>query len=132
MQALATQFVGGWVFSRFDETDPGTRERWSKVPKEIQQEILTEAPKAILEVTKDAMIKHLQGVPDQRSAYMVEGAGVLNPESLVIRTVDEGRKDIRFGSADTMRVEDLDKKDSFVTIFVRKAGAAPAPLPPPR
>lgn len=118
---LAPRLLGVWVFSRFDLDDPGTKARWSAVPLDDQKDILAAAPQATLTITKDTLATHLADVPEKKSTYTLEPPAPGAPEGVVIlKTSDEGRKKVSFPDAVTMRVEDLDKKDSFVTLFVRK------------
>ena len=118
---VIAQMIGAWGFSRFDLDDAGTKARWSAVPPDLQKEILKTAPEAWLFIAKDTMVTRLNGVPEKKSTYTIEGESAAFPKgTLVVKTNDEGRKAIRMLDADTMRVEDLDKKDAFVTIFARK------------
>jgi hypothetical protein len=120
-EAALTQMIGAWGFSRFDLDDAGTKARWSAVPPDLQKEILKTAPEAWLFVGKDTLITRLNGVPEKKSTYTLEAESAAFPKgTVVVKTSDEGRKAIRLLDADTMRVEDLDKKDSFVTVFARK------------
>ena len=113
--------IGAWGFARFDLDDAGTKARWSAVPPDLQKEILKSAPEAWLFIGKDTMVTRLNGVPEKKSTYTVEAdSAAFPPGTVVVKTNDEGRKAIRFLDVDTMRVEDLDKKDSFVTVFARK------------
>jgi len=121
---LATKLVGYWVFSAFDLTDASTSAKWNAVPPTMQKEILAEAPKATIEFTKDKLISRLTGVPDKTSTWTIESE---DPNDIVIKTSDEGRKKIRFTAADQIRIEELDKKGSFVTLFARTTKPAPAP-----
>jgi len=121
---LATKLVGYWVFSNFDLTDPSTAAKWNAVPATMQKEILAEAPKATIEFTKDKLISRLSGVPEKTSTWSIETE---DPNDLVIKTSDEGRKKIRFPTPDQIRIEELDKKGSFVTLFARTTKPAPAP-----
>ncbi|MBI2395694.1 MAG: hypothetical protein HYV09_39375 [Deltaproteobacteria bacterium] len=122
---LAKRLVGPWVFSRFDLSDPATAKKWGEVPKEMQKDILAEAPKATIEFTPTKLVSRLAGVPDKTTTWVPESE---TDGELVIKTGDEGRKKIRFPDADTMRIEELDKKGAFVTVFARKPpGAAAAP-----
>ena len=119
--ALLAQMIGAWGFSRFDLDDAGTKARWSAVPPDLQKEILKSAPEAWLFIGKDTMVTRLNGVPEKKSTFTVEPeSAAFPPGTVVVKTNDEGRKAIRFLDVDTMRVEDLDKKESFVTIFARK------------
>jgi len=120
---LATKLVGYWVFANFDLTDAPTAAKWSAIPETMQKEILAEAPKATIEFTKDKLISRLSGVPDKSSAWTAESE---DPNDLVIKTSDEGRKKIRFVTPDQIRIEELDKKGSFVTLFARTTKPAPA------
>ncbi len=115
--------LGVWGFSRFDLTDPATASKWNAIPPTMQQDILAEAPKAAIELQPGVLITRLVGVPDRKATWTVESE---TADELVIKTSDEGRKKIRFPEPDAMRIEDLDKKDSFVTIFARKAALSPA------
>jgi hypothetical protein len=120
-EATLAQMIGAWGFARFDLDDAGTKTRWSAVPPDLQKEILKTAPEAWLFVGKDTMVTRLNGVPEKKSTYTVEAESAAFPKgTVVVKTNDEGRKAVRMLDPDTMRVEDLDKKDSFVTIFARK------------
>ena len=120
-EATLAQMIGAWGFSRFDLDDAGTKARWTAVPPDLQKEILKSAPEAWLFVGKDTMVTRLNGVPEKKSTFTVEAESAAFPAgTIVVKTSDEGRKAIRLLDADTMRVEDLDKKDSFVTVFARK------------
>lgn len=121
---LATKLVGYWMFAKFDLTDAATASKWNAIPESMQKEILAEAPKATIEFTKDKLISRLTGVPDKISTWSVESE---DPNDLVIKTSDEGRKKIRFATPDQIRIEELDKKGSFVTLFARTTKPAPAP-----
>lgn len=121
---IASRMLGLWGFSRFDLTHPATASKWNAIPPTMQQDILAEAPKASIELLPGVLITRLVGVPDRKATWTVESE---TADELVIKTSDEGRKKIRFPEPDAMRIEDLDKKDSFVTIFARKPAAAPAP-----
>jgi hypothetical protein len=117
--ALApTIFDGTWVFSRFDMTDPATAAKWSALPADAQADVLANAPQATLIVAKGSITTKLTGVADQKSTFTV--ASSASEKEIVITTSDQGRKRLRLLNDGAMRVEDLDKKDSFVTIFVRK------------
>jgi hypothetical protein len=113
-----TVFDGTWVFSRFDLTDPATAAKWSGIPADAQAEILSNAPQATLVLSKGTIVTKLTGVPDKRSTFTV--ASSASEKEIVIATSDEGRKRLRLLNDGAMRVEDLDAKDTFVTIFVRK------------
>jgi hypothetical protein len=113
-----TVFDGTWVFSRFDLTDAATAAKWSGIPADAQAEILSNAPQATLVLAKGTIVTKLTGVPDKRSTFTV--ASSASEKEIVIATSDEGRKRLRLLNDGAMRVEDLDAKDTFVTIFVRK------------
>jgi hypothetical protein len=113
-----TIFDGTWVFSRFDLTDPGTAAKWSALPADAQADVVANAPQATLILTKGTITTKLSGVADQKSTFTV--ASSASDKELVIATSDQGRKRLRLLNDGAMRVEDLDAKDSFVTIFVRK------------
>jgi hypothetical protein len=111
-------FDGTWVFSRFDLNDKPTAAKWSALDADAQADILSNAPQATLILSKGSIVTKLTGVPDKKSSFTV--ASSANEKEIVIATSDEGRKKLSLSSDGAMRVEDLDKKDSFVTIFVRK------------
>jgi len=91
------------------------------VPFDDQKAVLAEAPKATLEITKDALITRLLGAPDDTTPYTIEPPPAdATVDTIVIKTTKQGRKRIDLVDAQTMRVEDLDKKDRMVTLFVRK------------
>jgi hypothetical protein len=120
---LGTRLIGGWVFSRFDLADEATAQKWNAIPPTLQQDILAEAPKASIEFTAQKLVTRLAGVPDKTTSWATESE---SEGALVIKTGDEGRKKITFPGADTVRIEELDKKGAFVTLFARrKPGAAP-------
>jgi hypothetical protein len=114
--ALGARLVGRWTFAKFDLTDAPTAEKWNAIPPTMQKDILAEAPKASIEFTAQKLITRLAGVPDKTTTWATESE---TPEALVIKTGDEGRKKISFPDADTARIEELDKKGSFVTLFAR-------------
>lgn len=122
---LGVRLVGNWVFAKFDLTDPATAEKWKAIPPGTQSDILQEAPKASIEFTPQKLITRLTGVPDKTTTWAIESE---SESALVIKTGDEGRKKISFPDPDTARIEELDKKGAFVTLFGRKkAGSAPLP-----
>ena len=121
---IATKLVGYWVFFNFDLTDASTSAKWNAVPPTMQKDILAEAPKATIEFTRDKLISRLSGVPDKTSTWVIESE---DANDLVIKTSDEGRKKIRFVAPEQIRIEELDKKGSFVTLFARTTKPAPAP-----
>jgi len=127
---LGTRLVGGWVFSKFDLTDAATAQKWNAVPPTMQKDILAEAPKASIEFTAQKLITRLAGVPDKTTSWATESEA---SDALVIKTGDEGRKKISFPETDVVRIEELDKKGAFVTLFSRRKPGAPAPsaLPAP-
>lgn len=120
---LATRMLGMWGFAAFDLNDPDTNLKWSLIPAADQKDILAEAPKATIEFTPQKLISRLQGVPDKTSTWTLESE---TATEVVIKTNDDGRKRIKFPMADAMRIEELDKKGAFVTLFARRK-ALPAP-----
>jgi len=132
--ALAsTAFDGTWVFERFDLEDPATAAKWSAIPADAQADVLANAPQATLVISKGTIVTKLAGVPDKRSTFTVVSSTSGNdPKEIVIATSDEGKKRLRLLPYGAMRVEDLDKKDSFVTIFVPKMGPKPIPKIAPK
>lgn len=123
---LVGKVLGYWKFARFDLTDKATAERWAKVPPPTQIQILSEAPQATMEITPNALISRLPGVPDKTVTFTVLTEA--DPD-LTVKTAD-GKKLVRVLDADNLRVEDLDKKDGLVAIFTRKklGIAPPAPI----
>ncbi|MBK7398609.1 MAG: hypothetical protein IPJ34_20505 [Myxococcales bacterium] len=123
---LVGKVLGYWKFARFDLTDKATAERWAKVPPPTQIQILSEAPQATMEITPNALVSRLPGVPDKTVNFTVLTEA--DPD-LTVKTAD-GKKLLRVLDADNLRVEDLDKKDGLVAIFTRKklGIAPPAPI----
>lgn len=128
---LVDRAVGIWVFSRFDLDDPETKARWDPIPAEQKKEVLDSAPEAILEITRDTLVMRLLGVPDHKSGFTVDpmpaASKVGGPFDTVTLMSTEGRKRIRVVDDQTLRIEELDKKESFVAYFTRKK-ADPAPV----
>jgi hypothetical protein len=120
-----------WVFSRFDLDDPSTKARWDPIPAEQKKEVLDAAPDAILEIKSDALVMRLLGVPDHTSAFTVDPMPAASTAGGAFDTVTlmttEGRKRVRVVDDQTLRIEELDKKDSFVAFFTRKK-ADPMPV----
>ena len=130
---IASRMIGAWRFSRFDLDDAKTKARWVTIAPSLQHDILEEAPEAILMIGKDTIVKRLEGVDDAQNSFTVD-LSASTPGALVIRmaTSDEGRKRISFKDAATLRIEDLDKDDSFVTLFVRATASAPPAASAPK
>jgi hypothetical protein len=122
--AQAMKLVGLWGFAAFDLSDPDTSTKWKSVPETMQKEILAEAPKATIEFTSTKLISRLSGVPDKTSMWQVETE---SDKEVVIKTNDEGRKKITFPMPDAIRIEELDKKGAFVTLFARRKYPVTAP-----
>lgn len=121
---VAMKLVGLWGFAAFDLSDPDTAAKWKSVPETMQKEIIAEAPKATIEFTSTKLISRLHGVPDKTSTWTVETE---TDKEVVIKTSDEGRKRITFPLTDAIRIEELDKKGAFVTLFARRKMLPPAP-----
>ncbi len=121
---VAMKLVGLWGFAAFDLSDADTATKWKSVPETMQKEILAEAPKATIEFTSTKLISRLHGVPDKTSMWTVETE---TDKEVVIKTSDEGRKRITFPMTDAIRIEELDKKGAFVTLFARRKMLPPAP-----
>lgn len=124
LSPLASRVVGVWTFARFDLTDVATNTKWKAIPEDVQKQILEEAPKASIEFTPTQIVSRLSGVPDHKSAWSVESE---TATELTIKSGD-GRKKLRFVD-DLLRVEELDKKDQFVSLFARKVKLALPPTP---
>jgi hypothetical protein len=125
--AVSTKMIGIWGFAAFDLTDEKTKKQWDAIGPTMQKDILAEAPKASMEFTASKLITRLQGVPDKTTTWSIESE---TADEVVIKTADEGRKKIKFplqGSADAMRVEELDKVNAPITLFAKRKLLPPAP-----
>jgi hypothetical protein len=112
------KLLGTWTFARFDLEDPATAAKWKAIPKADQDEILREAPKALLRFEEGRLITRLEGVPDRIATFTVAEA---TERTIVIAVSDEGRKEIAFDAAGTMRIRDLEGSAGFATFFARKS-----------
>lgn len=128
---LVARIVGFWAFSHFDLNDPNTKTLWEAVPADMKKEVLDSAPQATLEITRDTFVMRLLGVPEKKNPFTIDPAlsasAVGGAFDTVTLMTDNGRKRVRVIDNDTIRVEELDRKEDFVTIFARKK-SDPAPV----
>jgi hypothetical protein len=110
------RLLGIWQFKSFDTDDIRVKERFARIPPELQKKMTAAASRSTLEITPEAFISKYADGQVRSRPWKIVGE---EEEDVLVRT-PYGKQAIRFINTNTIRIERLEEPGQMPVIFVRK------------